>query len=123
MCIAWIVTLGASLVLAMMCFQVDQGIPLPCRACIASIRHPVHLIVDDGSHFRHQLSSFSFCSISCSSGGLYIFEDVETSIWITVRIFTASHRKLHNCWSGLEVLSSVIDYTNRLFSHLNDRAF
>ncbi|APD47548.1 hypothetical protein KQ302_04030 [Synechococcus sp. CS-602] len=70
-------------------FQVDQGDPAAVQGVIASIRHPVHLIVDDGSHFPpHQLSSFSILFDQLlRPGGLYIFEDVETSYWITVDIY------------------------------------
>lgn len=105
--------------------KVDQADPAALQAAIASIRHPVHLIVDDGSHFPpHQLSSLSILFDQLlRPGGIYIVEDVETSYWIQGDIYGYPTRYgLHNRWSAVEVLKLAVDYINRSFLSPDDRS-
>ena len=104
---------------------VDQSDPGAVEAVIASIAHPVHLIIDDGSHLPpHQLSTLSvLLDQLLQPGGVYIVEDVETSYWISGDIYGYPTRYgLHNRWSAVEVLKLAVDYLNRSFLSPDDRS-
>jgi Methyltransferase domain len=62
-------------------YQGDQGSATDLdRVCAAEA--PFDLIIDDGSHFnRHQLFSFHHLFPHLNDGGIYVFEDVQTSYW------------------------------------------
>jgi hypothetical protein len=104
---------------------VDQSDPGAVEAAIALIAHPVHLIIDDGSHLPpHQLSTLSILLDQLlQPGGVYIVEDIETSYWISDRIYGYPTRYgLHNRWSALEVLKLAVDYLNRSCLAPQDRS-
>jgi len=64
-------------------FQVDQGIPLPCRAYRIPFATPFNLIVDDGSIFRPSSSSSfsSVRSVAPSWRPLHALKMWKTSYW------------------------------------------
>ncbi|MGB7565658.1 MAG: hypothetical protein WBM08_13030 [Prochlorococcaceae cyanobacterium] len=96
--------------------KVDQSDAEAVEHATKLIRHPVPLIVDDGSHYPpHQLTSFSILFEGLlEQGGIYIVEDIETSYWNTGEIYGYPTRYgLYSRWSALEVLKLAVDYLNR----------
>jgi hypothetical protein len=105
--------------------QVDQSDPAAVADVVQRIAHPVHLIVDDGSHYPpHQLSSFSLLfETLLQEGGIYILEDIETSYWLGGEIYGYPTRfGLFSRWSTVEVLKLAVDYLNRTFLSDQDRS-
>jgi hypothetical protein len=66
-------------------FKADQSNRAELRRIVdKELKHPLFLIVDDGSHVpEHQVACFDFLfgSSALLPGGTYIVEDVETSYW------------------------------------------
>lgn len=66
-------------------FQADQSKLADMRRIVErELRHPLFLVVDDGSHVpEHQVACFDllFQSEALLPGGTYIVEDIETSYW------------------------------------------
>jgi hypothetical protein len=66
-------------------FKADQSRTEDMRRIVESeLRHPLFLVVDDGSHVpEHQVACFDllFQSSALQPGGTYIVEDIETSYW------------------------------------------
>jgi len=60
----------------------DQGNVTFLKEMVADSGGEFDIIIDDGSHDpRHQMISFDELFPTLRPGGLYIFEDVETSYW------------------------------------------
>jgi hypothetical protein len=64
-------------------FRADQGNEQQMRGVMSMIRHPVFIILDDGSHDPgHQIQCFDYLFRELLvPGGTYIIEDIETSYW------------------------------------------
>ncbi len=98
--------------------RVDQSRPQDLERALAIIRHPISLIVDDGSHHPdHQLLSFSTLFLKLlQPGGLYIIEDVETSYWRRGSLYAYEFNYgLGNRHSAIEALKLLADFVNRRF--------
>ena len=96
----------------------DQSKAEDLQQAMARIRHPISLIIDDGSHHPcHQLLSFSLLfQHLLQPGGIYIIEDVETSYWRRGSLYNyqfsygLGHRN-----STVEAFKVVADFVNRRF--------
>jgi hypothetical protein len=98
--------------------RVDQSKPHDLERALATVRRPISLIVDDGSHHPdHQLLSFSTLFLHLlQPGGLYILEDVETSYWRRGSLYDYEFSYgLGNRHSTIEAFKLVADYVNRRF--------
>lgn len=98
--------------------RVDQSKPQDLERAVAIVRHPISLIVDDGSHHPdHQLLSFStLFQKLLQPGGLYIIEDVETSYWRRGRLYAYEFSYgLGNRHSAIEAFKLLADFVNRRF--------
>lgn len=104
--------------------RVDQSRSHDLGRAMAMVRHPISLIVDDGSHHpSHQLLSFStlFRDLLLP-GGLYIIEDVETSYWRRGSLYGYDYSHgLGNRHSAIEAFKLLIDFVNRRFLDPDDR--
>ena len=106
--------------------KVDQASIEDLERAITAIRHPISLIIDDGSHHpSHQLLSFSifFEQLLCH-GGIYIIEDIETSYWRRGSLYdnTYSHG-LGDRRSAVEAFKLLADFVNRRFLDPADENF
>lgn len=105
--------------------QGDQSSIQSLAHAIEQIRHPIDLIVDDGSHLpAHQLLTFSYLFQELlSKGGVYIVEDIETSYWRRGSIYGYSFNYgLHDPWSTIEAFKIALDYVNRHFLSSEDKS-
>lgn len=96
--------------------KADQADPDSVDRACKLIQHPIHLIIDDGSHLpSHQTSSFSILFPSLlQANGIYIVEDVETSYWLAGELYGNQTRYGLFCpWSAIEAFKLIADYTNR----------
>lgn len=82
------------------------------------IKHPIFLIVDDGSHIpEHQCISFDFLfSELLVPGGAYVIEDVEVSYWSKGTIYGYDAKYGYcNSTSIIEIFKNLIDDLNAEF--------
>jgi hypothetical protein len=100
-------------------FLADQSdIQALQRIATSEVKHPVFLIVDDGSHLpEHQLTSFNYLfEHLLEPGGIYIMEDIEVSYWSRGELYGYNARYgFKHPMSILEVFKSVIDSINDEF--------
>lgn len=104
--------------------RTDQSNPDDLERVMATVRHPIALIVDDGSHHPgHQRLSFSMLFKQLlQPGGLYIIEDVETSYWRRGRLYGYDFSYgLDHRHSSIEAFKRVADFVNRRFLDPADR--
>lgn len=99
--------------------RMDQSdLPALSRLAATEIRHPVFLVVDDGSHIPgHQASSFDllFRDILLP-GGVYIIEDVEVSYWTKGDCYgTPTRLGYQHPASVIEVFKLITDDLNQEF--------
>lgn len=96
----------------------DQSKVEDLERTMAKIRHPISLIIDDGSHHPdHQLLTFSILfQHLLEPGGLYIIEDVETSYWRRGSLYGYNYSYgLGHRHSTVEAFKGVADLVNRRF--------
>ena len=82
------------------------------------IKHPLFLIVDDGSHIpEHQVQCFDYLfNHALLPGGTYIVEDIETSYWSRGGLHGYTTRYgYHHEHSAIEVFKDLLDDVNREF--------
>lgn len=100
-------------------FIADQSKIESLKELISSqIKHPISLIVDDGSHLpEHQALSFNFLFDQLlQPGGVYIVEDVEVSYWTRGGLYGYStHYGYRHPASIIEIFKHVIDSLNDEF--------
>ena len=98
-------------------FKADQSKQSDLIMVKNSIKKPLYLIIDDGSHIsEHQIMTFDLLFDSLLPGGTYIIEDIETSYWSKNHIYTyATNYGYHNSKSVVEFFKLVIDDVNGLF--------
>lgn len=100
-------------------FLADQSDVETLRSIARSqIKHPVFLVVDDGSHLpEHQLLSFSVLFEQLlQPGGVYIIEDIEVSYWTKGGIYSYGTRYGYkHPMSVLEVFKDIVDCINDEF--------
>ena len=104
--------------------RVDQSKPQDLERAMATVQHPIALIVDDGSHRPdHQLLSFSMLFKQLlQPGGLYIIEDVETSYWRRGHLYGYNYSYgLGNRHSAVEAFKLLVDFVNQRFLDPADR--
>lgn len=104
--------------------RADQSRPEDLERVMATVRHPIALIVDDGSHRPdHQRLSFSMLFKQLlQPGGIYIIEDVETSYWRRGKLYGYElSYGLDNRHSAVEAFKRVADFVNRRFLDSADR--
>jgi len=105
--------------------RVDQSSLEELRRGAEQIKHPISLIVDDGSHHpSHQLLTFSFLFHDLlQSDGLYAIEDVETSYWRNASLYGyVMNYGLHDPWSAIEAFKLASDYVNRFCLSREDQS-
>ena len=98
--------------------RVDQSDPDDLERAIGAVRHPIDLIVDDGSHHPdHQLLSFSILFKDLlQPGGTYIVEDIETSYWRRGVLYGYSYSfGFGERRSMIEAAKLLVDFVNRRF--------
>ena len=99
-------------------FKGDQSDIKALTSLCESISHPVHFIVDDGSHVpAHILLTFSHFFLKLlEPGGVYAIEDVETSYWRAGELYGykvhAGYRDPH---SVVEVFKHLADDVNSAY--------
>lgn len=95
----------------------DQARVEDLVATIKSFSHPIHLMIDDGSHDpRHQILSFSVLFQVLQPGGVYIIEDIETSYWRQGELYGNQMRYgAGHSENIVEKFKLVADYVNREF--------
>jgi hypothetical protein len=90
-----------------------------------SIKHPLFLIVDDGSHIpEHQVQCFDylFGSKALMPGGTYIVEDIETSYWSRGGLYGyKTQYGYHHERSAVEIFKDLLDDVNEEFLTDSDR--
>ena len=82
------------------------------------IKHPVFLVVDDGSHLpEHQAASFDFLFKELLvPGGVYIIEDVEVSYWTKGGLYGNQTRYgYRHRASIIELFKDIVDDVNDEF--------
>jgi hypothetical protein len=86
---------------------------------IADLKHPIFLIVDDGSHIpEHQVACFDYLFRDVlMPGGTYIIEDIETSYWRRHGIYDRYRTRYgyHHENSAIEIFKNIADDVNREF--------
>lgn len=100
-------------------FLADQGdLAALKRITDDEIRHPVFLIVDDGSHLpEHQGMCFNYLFAELlKPGGVYIIEDVEVSYWTRGAVYGYSARYGYkHPMSMIEIFKHAVDAVNDEF--------
>jgi hypothetical protein len=100
-------------------FKSDQNdIPRLRALAQSEIRHPVFLVIDDGSHIpEHQARSFDFLFRELLvPGGIYVIEDVEVSYWTRGGLYGYRTRYgYRHPASIIEIFKSVVDEVNGEF--------
>ena len=100
-------------------FLADQGKLADLKRIVSSeIKHPVFLIIDDGSHLpEHQVLSFNFLFAELlQPGGVYIIEDIEVSYWTKGGLYGYRTRYgYQHPVSMVEICKHVIDSINGEF--------
>jgi len=83
------------------------------------------LIIDDGSHNpHHQILSFNHLFPHLNDGGLYVFEDIETSYWRQGLLYGYQcNFGLGDPWSLIEIFKVVADLVNARFISEEDRQY
>ena len=102
--------------------QCDQSNVEDLKRCANEIKHPLSIIVDDGSHLpEHQLLTFNEFFPLLETGGVYVIEDIETSYWTRGNIYTYLTRygKGHPA-SIVEIFKGAIDGVNFEFSESSE---
>lgn len=98
-------------------FKGDQSKAEDLLAVCHQLKHPIYLIVDDGSHYpHHQIFSFSVLFQILQPGGVYVIEDIETSYWRRGTLY-GNHMKYgyQHTENVVEKFKLVADYVNREF--------
>lgn len=100
-------------------FKADQSQQSAMQSITeAKIKHPLFLIVDDGSHIpEHQIQCFNYLfNKALQPGGTYIVEDIETSYWTRNGLYGYTTRYgYHHERSAIEVFKDVLDDINKEF--------
>lgn len=106
--------------------KADQSSSHELRRVVQEIKHPIQVIIDDGSHIpEHQLLSFDILFSSLlQPGGVYIVEDIETSYWKNDELY---HYKTNYGFrhprSFIEISKLMIDAINYEFLNQEARAY
>jgi hypothetical protein len=98
--------------------KVDQSNLDSLQRGVDQIKHPIELIVDDGSHHpSHQLLTFSYLFLDLlENEGTYAIEDIETSYWRNGSLYGyATNYGLNDPWSAVEAFKVATDYVNNRF--------
>jgi len=95
----------------------DQSRVQDLTMAIKRFAHPIHLMVDDGSHDpHHQILSFSVLFQVLQPGGVYIIEDIETSYWKRGELYGNPMRYgPGHSENVVEKFKLVSDFVNREF--------
>jgi len=100
-------------------FKADQSDLKPLETITKTkIKHPIFLIVDDGSHIpEHQALSFNYLfSELLLPGGVYIIEDTETSYWTRGSLYGYQTRYGYRHPNSItELFKSLVDEVNKEF--------
>lgn len=95
----------------------DQSKIEDLNKALQIIKHPLFLIIDDGSHIpEHQLLTFNTLFNYLEPGGTYIIEDIETSYWSKNGLYGYSTQygfKHKN--SLIEIFKNLLDDINSHF--------
>lgn len=105
--------------------KVDQSNLDSLRQGVGQIKHPINLIIDDGSHHpSHQLMTFSYLFQELlRDSGVYAIEDIETSYWRNGSLYGyPMNYGLNDPWSTVEAFKLAADYVNRRFLCEEDKS-
>lgn len=101
-------------------YKADQNNIFQLETIRQDIKHPIYVIIDDGSHLpSHQLNSFDYLfSNVLEEGGTYIIETIEVSYWKRGETYhnATNYGYLHP-ESIVEKFKLVLDYVNSFTFH------
>ena len=106
-------------------YQGDQSKLEDLHSVVEQLRHPLFLIVDDGSHYPdHQILGFNYLfNHALLPGGTYIIEDIETSYWTKNGVYVYyTNFGFEHPNSAIEILKSLADSVNEEYLTVKSRA-
>jgi hypothetical protein len=99
-------------------FKADQSDHEQMKSVVKDIKHPIFLVIDDGSHIpEHQVSCFDYLFRDLlMPGGTYIIEDIETSYWTRNGLYGyQTNYGWHHDRSCVEIFKDLADDINNEF--------
>ncbi|KAJ1432033.1 hypothetical protein B484DRAFT_35638 [Ochromonadaceae sp. CCMP2298] len=106
--------------------QADQGDREQMARVMEKVKHPLFLVLDDGSHIpAHQVQCFDQLFSALQPGGVYIVEDMELSYWTRPGMTLYGHRAQYgyrDADSAMELFQALAADVNWEFMSNKHRA-